>query len=654
MVNIRLPDGPSKQYPDGVTAGVVLADQYSGAQDAPQPIGAKIDGRPADLATELHEDCALEPILPGSEDGLELIRHSAAHVMAQAVLRLWPDAKLAIGPATQEGFYYDIDTDHRLTDEDLPRIESEMQAIRDEGLPFQRLELPADEARRTFEQDGNRYKLELIDEIAERQAAEDNGPPTATTYTNGQFTDLCRGPHVPTTADIGAFRLLSVAGAYWRGDEQNKMLQRIYGTAFATEAELKEHLRLLEEAKTRDHRRLGTELELFSIDQMVGPGLVLWHPKGARTRTEMETFWRQEHYAHGYELIYTPHIGQLELWEESGHIGFYQDYMYAPMSVDEREYEIRPMNCPFHIRIYKSRPRSYRELPIRWAELGTVYRYEKSGVLHGLFRVRGFTQDDAHIFCRLDQLDDEIQNVLDFTLHVLRTFGFDEYQVALSTQPEKFVGRQSNWDQSIAALGRALEQSGLDYVVQEGEGAFYGPKIDINIRDAIGRVPQCTTIQVDFNIPERFDLAYVGSDNEEHRPIMIHRALMGSIERFFGCLLEHYGGALPLWLAPVQAVILPITDRQHDMADDLRGRLAAAGVRVECDNRSEKLGAKIREHTTQKVPYLLIIGDREQESGNVSVRKYKIGDAGTMAVDALLAEMRHTIETKATELPGSE
>ncbi|MFW6158137.1 MAG: threonine--tRNA ligase [Planctomycetota bacterium] len=653
MVNIRLPDGQPKQYPDGVSAEVVLADLQSGAQETPKPIGAKIDGRPADLGTELHRDACVEPITAESDGGRELIRHSAAHVMAQAVLRLWPDARLAIGPATEDGFYYDIDLDHRLTDEDLPRIQAQMEAVRDEALPFQRLELPAAEARETFQKQGNPYKVELIDQIAEQARAEGDDRPTVSTYTNGEFTDLCRGPHVPTTADIGAFRLLSVAGAYWRGDEQNKMLQRIYGTAFATQAELDEHLRLLEEAKTRDHRRLGTDLELYSVDPLVGPGLILWHPRGARVRTLMEDFWREEHYAHGYELVYTPHIGRLDLWEQSGHTGFYQEYMFAPTEVDERQYQIKPMNCPFHICIYKSRHRSYREFPIRWAELGTVYRYEKSGVLQGLFRVRGFTQDDAHVFCRVDQLDAEIQHVLDFTLHILRTFGFDEFQVALSTQPEKFVGEQANWDQSTDALRRALAQSGLDYVTQEGEGAFYGPKIDVNIQDALRRVHQCTTIQVDFNIPERFDLTYVGSDGDEHRPIMIHRALMGSVERFFGCLVEHYGGAFPLWLAPVQAVVLPITDEQAERAEAVRRRLAEAGIRAECDDRSQKLGAKIREHTTQKVPYLLIVGAREVESGNVSVRKYKIGDVGAMSVDTLLAEMQEAIASKATELPAA-
>ena len=648
MVNIRLPDGQTKQYPEGLTAAEILADLDSGAQATPSPIGAKIDDLPADLSRPISADCSLAPILPDSEDGLEIMRHSAAHIMAAAVLRLWPDAKLAIGPAIGDGFYYDIDLEHRLADEDLPRIQAEMTTLIDEDAPFVRAELSADDALRQAEETGDLYKAELIRDI---RAA---GAETVSTYTCGGFTDLCRGPHLPSTGRVGAVKLLSIAGAYWRGDEQNKMLQRIYGTAFPSQALLDEHLRLLEEAKLRDHRRLGVDLDLYSINDLVGPGLVLWHPKGARIRTVMEDFWRQAHYAHGYELVYTPHIGRLQLWDKSGHTGFYRENMYAPMPIDEQQYQIKPMNCPFHIMIYKSRRRSYREFPVRWAELGTVYRYEKSGVLQGLFRVRGFTQDDAHVFCRPDQLDAEIQNVLDFTLYILRTFGFAEYEIALSTQPAKFVGDQDNWDRSTAALRKALAASGLDYIIQEGEGAFYGPKIDVNIRDALKRVHQCTTIQVDFNIPERFDMTYAGADNAEHRPIMIHRALMGSLERFFACLLEHYGGAFPLWLAPVQAVVIPIAERHHEHAGLVRGELAAAGIRVEIDSRSEKMGAKIREHTMQKVPYLIIIGDREVESGQVSVRRYKVGDIGAMSVQALMDAMLDRVKNRINTVDDPE
>jgi len=640
LVNIRLPDGQEKQYPDGVTAAEVLAENKSGAQGTPKPIGAKIDDAPADLARVIGADRSVEPIFPNSEHGLEMLRHSASHVMAAAVRRLWPDVKLAIGPAISDGFYYDFDMEHRLTEEDLPRIEAEMKKIQKEQAPFLRAEIPAEQALREAREKDDVYKAELIEEL--RLA----GTETVSTYASGEFADLCAGPHVPTTGDTGAVKLLSVAGAYWRGDEHNQMLQRIYGTAFPTQDELDEHLRLREEAKKRDHRRLARELDLYSTDELVGPGLVLWHPKGGRVRTIMENFWRDAHYEHGYEIVYSPHIGRLQLWDKSGHTGFYREHMYAPMDVDEQQYQLRPMNCPFHIQIYKSRKHSYREFPIRWAELGTVYRYEKAGVLHGLLRVRGFTQDDAHIFCRIDQLDAEIQNVLDFTLYILRTFGFDDFDVALSTQPEKFVGVQENWDKSTAALERALASSGLEYAVQAGEGAFYGPKIDLNIRDSLGRSWQCTTIQVDFNIPERFDMTYTGSDGAEHRPIMIHRALMGSIERFFGCLVEHYGGAFPLWLAPVQAVVIPIAERHHARGEEVRARLAAAGIRVELDSRSEKMGAKIREHTIQKVPYMLIIGDREVESGQVSVRTYKEGDAGAAGLDGLIQAMAEQVERK--------
>ena len=647
MVNIRLPDGQVKQYPDGVTAAEVLADIDSGAQET--AIAAKIDDAPTDLARPIGSDCSIEPISPGSESGLEIMRHSAAHVMAHAVLRLFPDAKLAIGPAIADGFYYDIDMPHRLAEEDLPRIEAEMAKIAAEKIPFQRREIPADEALRQATDAGDTYKAEIIETIRDTYKAELGATAKdalVSTYSDGEFTDICRGPHVPHTGAIGAFKLLSVAGAYWRGDERNPMLQRIYGSAFPTQEQLVEHLRLLEAAKLRDHRRLAKELDLYSTDELVGPGLVLWHPKGARVRTIMETFWREAHYKHGYELVYTPHIGQLQLWDRSGHTSFYRENMYPPMIIDEQQYQIKPMNCPFHIQIYKNRRHSYRELPIRWAELGTVYRYEKSGVLQGLFRVRGFTQDDAHIFCRIDQLDGEIQAVLEFTLYVLRTFGFDEFDVALSTQPGKFVGEQENWDKSTAALRAALEKSGLSYQVQEGEGAFYGPKIDVNIRDALKRVHQCSTIQVDFNIPERFDMTYTGSDGAEHRPIMIHRALMGSIERFFACLVEHYGGAFPLWLAPLQAMIIPITEHQHERAEEIRAELAKAGLRAEVDDRSEKMGLKIREATTQKIPYMLVIGKREAETGQVSLRTYKDGDQGPAGLENVLHAMAEQVEAK--------
>ncbi len=659
MVNIQLPDGQLKQYPKDVTAKEVLAGTQSGANQT--PIAARIDGTPADLSTPLSRDCSVEPIYPDSEQGLEILRHSTSHVMAQAVLHLFPGTKLAIGPPIGDGFYYDFDMSHRLTDEDLPKIEAEMTQIAAAKNPFVRTELPAEEALLKAEEKNDTYKAELIRTIAtETQRHREEEIPRSlrlcdsvadktklvSFYSSGDFTDLCRGPHVPHTGAIGAFKLLAIAGAYWRGDEKNPMLQRIYGTAFPTKDQLDEHLRLLEQAKLRDHRRLGKELDLYTTDELVGPGLVLWHPKGGRTRTIMENFWREEHYKHGYEIIYTPHIGRLDLWEKSGHTSFYRDNMYAPMLIDEQQYQLKPMNCPFHIQIYKHHKHSYREFPIRWAELGTVYRYEKTGVLHGLLRVRGFTQDDAHIFCRLDQLDDEIKNVLDFTLYILRSFGFENLNIALSTQPPKFVGEQENWDKATEALKRALAAANLHYDLQQGEGAFYGPKIDINILDPLKRLWQCSTIQVDFNIPERFDMTYTGPDGSEHRPIMIHRALMGSIERFFACLIEHYAGAFPLWLAPVQALVIPITEHQLARAEEVRAELHAAGIRAEVDARSEKVGLKIREATLQKTPYMLIIGDRETKTGQVAVRKYKIGDTGPAALADLIESMKEQIAKK--------
>ncbi|MFA5317509.1 MAG: threonine--tRNA ligase [Dehalococcoidales bacterium] len=543
------------------------------------------------------------------QNKLETMRHSAAHIMAEAVLSLFPEAKFGIGPSIEDGFYYDFDLPRSLTPDDLPVIEEKMMAIIAAGSPFVKEEVTRQEAAGLFADQP--YKLELLDEISDE---------TVSTYRQGGFVDLCRGPHLDNTSEIGAFKLLSIAGAYWRGDEHRPMLQRIYGVAFDSEEELKEHLARLEEARKRDHRKLGKDLDLFIIPEEIGGGLVIYTPKGGRIRTTIEDFWRREHLNNGYEILYTPHIGLSRLWEISGHLGFYKENMYSPMNIDEQDYYVRPMNCPFHILAYKSRVRSYRELPMRWAELGTVYRYERSGVLSGLMRVRGFTQDDAHIFCTPEQMNEEISEVLRFSLYMLNTFGFNKYKVFLSTRPVDAVGDEQKWQDAQDALRRVIDDNKLDFEVDEGGGAFYGPKIDIKIEDALGRLWQATTIQFDFNMPERFEMGYIGADGKEHQPYMIHRALLGSWERFFGLLIEHYGGAFPVWLAPVQVAIIPVADRHLEYADRLAVELKADGVRVEVDSRSERMNQKIRKAQMDKVPYMLVVGDREVESGRVAVR----------------------------------
>ena len=547
--------------------------------------------------------------------------------MAHAVKEIFPAVKLAIGPATDEGFYYDFDMDRPFTPEDLGLIENKMKELIKKDNPFTRKTMPRKDAIVLFKKMGEDYKAELLSEIADDEVS---------VYEEGGFVDLCRGPHVPATGSIKAFKLLSIAGAYWRGSEKNKMLQRIYGTAFADEKSLKDYLVFLEEVKKRDHRKLGRELDLFSISEDIGPGLILWHPNGAIIRKTIEDFWRDEHYKAGYNLLYSPHIAKLNLWQRSGHLDFYKENMYSPMEIDGIEYELKPMNCPFHISIYRSSLRSYRELPIRYAELGTVYRYERSGVLHGLLRVRGFTQDDAHIFCREDQIESEISSILDFTLFILKTFGFDSYDVYLSTMPEKYVGTLENWESSTNALKQALEKKGLSYQVDPGEGVFYGPKIDIKIKDSLNRSWQCSTIQVDFNNPERFDVTYRGSDGKDHRPIMIHRALMGSLERFFGILIEHYAGAFPLWLAPVQIGILTIAERHSDYALKTADTLKLNGVRIEANLENEKIGYKIREATIRKVPYLVIIGDKESAENKLTVRKRNGENMGSFTIGELI------------------
>jgi threonyl-tRNA synthetase len=570
-----------------------------------------------------------------SENDLDTLRHSTAHIMAQAVKELYPDTKITIGPAIKDGFYYDFDRDKPFTIEDLDSIEKRMEEIIKADASFERREVSKDEARKIFKDEA--YKIELINEIEDEKVS---------IYKQGSFIDLCRGPHLPSTGRVKAFKLLSVAGSYWRGSEKNKMLQRIYGTSFLTKKELEEHLHKLEEAKKRDHRKLGKELDLFSVDDEVGPGLINWHPKGALIRYIIENFWREEHYKNGYQLVYSPHIAKADLWHTSGHIDFYKDNMYSPMDVEGFSYIVKPMNCPFHIKMYKSRLKSYRELPIRWAELGTVYRYERSGVLHGLLRVRGFTQDDAHIFCRPDQLNSEIERVLNFTLYMLRSFGFSEFDVYLSTRPEDYVGSISNWEKATDALKGALDKAGLKFEIDPGAGVFYGPKIDVKIKDSLERTWQCSTIQVDFNLPERFDVAYIGEDGSQHQPIMIHRALLGSLERFFGCLIEHYAGAFPVWLAPVQARVMTITDRQNDYAGEIIKNLLESGIRGETDLRNEKIGFKIREAQMEKIPYMLIVGNKEVESKTVSVRKRGGADIGTMEVGKFIEMIKKEVGSK--------
>lgn len=557
--------------------------------------------------------------------------------MADAVKRLFPDAKLAIGPAIEDGFYYDFDYPKGFTPEDLVKIEKVMEEIVKSAVPFERKEVSKAEAKEIFEKLDEPYKLEMLSELEGDKAI---------IYTHGNFVDMCRGPHVSNTKEVKAFKLLKVAGAYWRGNEKNRQLNRIYGTAFFSKKELTDYLSMLEEAAKRDHRKLGTELDLFSTMDEYGAGLILWHPKGGRIRDAVETFWKQEHYKNGYDILFTPHIGRKTLWETSGHLDFYRDSMYSPMDIDGNDYFIKPMNCPFHIMVYKSRMRSYRDLPLRWAELGTVYRYEKSGVLHGLLRVRGFTQDDAHIVCTPEQIEDEIREVLRFSLFMWKSFGFTQIKAYLATRPEKAVGEPERWDKAIAALKNAAKAENMDYELDEGGGAFYGPKIDLKIKDALGREWQMTTIQFDFNLPERFDMSYVGADGQKHRPYMVHRALLGSLERFFGVLVEHYAGDFPVWLAPVQAILLTITNAQEEYAKGVRDRLKKEGVRVELDCRNEKLGLKIREAELQKIPYMLVIGGKEAAANSVAVRSRKKGDLGVMPVDKFSQVIEEDIKEK--------
>jgi threonyl-tRNA synthetase len=623
-IKIAIENGEAAVMPADTTVGEALAELLSNKQRK-RTVAVYLNEQILDLSTPLSSDASLSLIQIGSDESLEILRHSTAHVMAEAVRELYgTDVKVAIGPSIDNGFYYDFDRKEAFTPEDFEQIEAKMTEIVRKAQPFTRTEITSDEAIKRFEEEGEKYKVELIQDL---------DTDSVTLYQQGDFTDLCRGPHVPNTSWIKAFKLQRVAGAYWRGDEKNTMLQRIYGTAFFDKKALKKHLNALEEAKKRDHRKLGKELQLFTMQDEIGPGLILWQPKGALLRKLIEDYWKDAHYRNDYELLYTPHIARQDLWKTSGHLDFYGENMYSAMDIDGVQYQLKPMNCPFHIGIYNSNKRSYREFPIRWCELGTVYRYERAGALHGLLRVRGFTQDDAHIFCMPEQLESEIFNILDLNLEILKTFGFDEYEIYLSTRPEKSVGTDENWEQSTEALKLALEKKGLEYKLDPGEGVFYGPKIDIKIKDQLGRSWQCSTIQVDFNLPERFKMTYTGSDNQEHQPIMIHRALMGSLERFIGVLIEHYAGVFPLWFAPTQARIMNITDDQAEYCEEVYSKLRKAGVRIEKDLRNEKLNYKIREAQMEKIPYMLIIGDKEKESKTVTVRLRNGKNIADMPID---------------------
>jgi threonyl-tRNA synthetase len=577
------------------------------------------------------------------EEKLERMRHSASHVMAEAVQSIFPEAKFGIGPPIEDGFYYDFDLPRPLTPDDLPDIEDKMREIIKANQPFIRREVTKEEARKLFS--AQPYKLELIEELPDDKLS---------LYQQGAFLDLCRGPHLNSTGEIKAFKLLNIAGAYWRGDERRPMLQRIYGVAFDTQEALEEHLKRLEEAARRDHRKLGKELDLFSIQDEFGPGLVLWHPKGAIIRRQIEDFWKDEHAKRGYELVYTPHLARIDLWRTSGHLEFYQDYLYSPMDVEGQKYILKPMNCLGHILIYKTKLRSYRELPIRYAELGTVYRYERSGVLHGLSRVRGFTQDDAHIFCRPDQLEEEVISVLELALFMIDTFGFSNYQLLLSTRPEKYAGTVEAWDEATDILRRALERSGLKYDIDPGEGVFYGPKIDIKFESALGKAWQGPTIQVDFNLPSRFDVTYIGEDGKEHTVVMVHRTVLGSMERFLATLLEHYGGAFPVWLAPVQVRVIPVADRHLEYADKLETELKNAGIRAEVDRRAERINQKIRQAQLEKVPYMLVVGDKEVASSTVSLRLRSGEQLASLSLERFKEAAKKAIASRAKDvaIPG--
>ncbi len=655
-IQVTLPDGSTRQVPRGTTPAEIarkisprLAEEALVARvhypDGPpaEPSPGNSNGDLMDLSRPLEKDARLAILTQKDPAALEVFRHSAAHLLAAAVLELFPDVKLGVGPPIEYGFFYEFLRDEPFTPEDLARIEAKMHEIAARNVPNERKLLPKPEALELYRKWGQTFKCELVEEKVVE--------PMVSFYTTGKFIDFCRGPHIPSTGRIRAFKLMNVSGAYWKGLEGNPQLQRIYGACFFTQPELDDYLHKLEEAKRRDHRRLGPELDLFSIQEEAGPGLIFWHPKGGLVRKLMEDWLRDELLRRGYQLVFTPHVMRLDLWKTSGHTNFYRENMFSPMEVEKADYQLKPMNCPGHILIYKSRLRSYRDLPLRLAELGTVYRYERSGVLHGLLRVRGFTQDDAHIFCTLAQIESEIQACVEFAFAVLRTFGFESYEVELSARdpahPEHYAGTVEDWQRAEGALVATLSRMNIPVKRMEGEAVFYGPKIDIKLIDAIGRPWQLTTVQFDFNLPPRFGLEYVGEDGSRHQPLMVHRALWGSVERFFGILIEHYAGAFPAWLAPVQAEVLPVSEKFLEYAGKVAAALAAAGFRTHLDDRNEKLQAKIRDAQLQKVPYMLIVGGKEADAGTVSVRHRSKGDRGPQPLNDFLAALRQEVETKA-------
>ena len=636
-VKITLPDGSQKEFDKGITP-LEFAKSISGRL-AKEALIAEINGSLKELDTPISADCELKLFTFKDEKGKEAYWHSSSHLMAHAVKALYPEAKFGVGPAIDNGFYYDIDINENLSEEDLVKIENKMKEIIKINDPFNRTELSKVEANVFFSNQNDEYKLELIDGL-------DDDATAISIYNEGDFTDLCLGPHLLSTGYIKYFKLLSVSGSYWRGDENRARMQRIYGISFPKQKMLDDYIEFLEEAIKRDHRKIGKQLDLFSIHEEAGAGLIYWHPKGARVRNEIEDFWKKEHLKNGYDLLYSPHVGKSNLWETSGHLSHFKENMYSPMQIDEQDYYVKPMNCPFHILIYKSSLRSYRDLPLRWAELGTVYRYEKSGVLHGLLRVRGFTQDDAHIFCSKEQIEDEIIEVIRFSNYMWKSFGFETLKYYVSTRPEKVTGDDELWEKATNSLKAALEHEGLEYEMDEGGGAFYGPKIDIKIKDALNREWQMSTIQFDFNLPERFDMTYIGEDGKEHRPFMVHRALLGSIERFMGVLIEHYGGAFPDWLAPIQVAVIPVSQNYFDYAQKIVSSLIDENIRVKFDKRNEKIGYKIRDWEMQKVPYMLIVGEKEESNNSISIRKHKHGDLGESKLDKFISELKSSIKNK--------